>query len=87
MRGTLSFIPPIMSPPASGDTILYGEKMPVDVYLSYTRSIALEVERAVKENPPRRPAEFWRIFSQKIDEGRWRMRNVSGTFWKAGRKS
>ena len=83
MRGSLSFTPPIM--PARGDSYRkpYGESLPVECYVSYTKSIALEVERAVRENPPRRPAEFWRMFDQELSTARWRMKNVSGEFWKA----
>ena len=83
MRGSVLLYPPIMAPPASGDRKEYGEDMPVELYVSYTKSIALEVEKAVRDRPPRRPAEFWRMFEQEINKARWRMRNVSGTFWKA----
>ena len=62
---------------------MYGEDYPVELYISYTKSVALEVERMVRDNPPRRPAEFWRIFDQEINVARWRMRNVSGTFWRS----
>ena len=51
---------------------------PVDVYLSYAKSIGLAIERRVMSNPPRRPAEFWRICEAEIDVARWRMRNVTG---------
>ena len=54
-----------------------------DVYLSYAKSIGLAIERRVMSNPPRRPAEFWRICTEEIDVARWRMRNVSGEIRKA----
>ncbi len=52
----------------------------VEVYVSYAHSVALGVERRCRENPPTRPAEYWRIFEQEINEARWRMRRVSGAF-------
>ena len=57
---------------------------PVDVYLSYAKSIGLAIERRVMSNPPRRPADFWRICQAEIDVARWRMRNVTGQISKAG---
>ena len=50
----------------------------VDTYLSYAKSIGLAIERRVTDNPPRRPASFWRICEEEIDVARWRMRNCSG---------
>ena len=52
---------------------------PVDVYINYARSMFLEVERRVIENPPRRPAEFWRIVEQERDRARARLRLVQAT--------
>lgn len=49
---------------------------PVDVYINYARSMFLEVERQVIENPPRRPAEFWRLVDQARDRARARLRRV-----------
>ena len=56
---------------------------PVDCYISYARSIGLAIERAVIDNPPRRPAEFWRICDNEIKSARWRMRTVNGQIRKA----
>ena len=54
------------------------DSYPVDVYISYAKSIGLAIERRCMDNPPRRPADFWRICNQEIDIARWRMRRVSG---------
>ena len=54
----------------------------VDIYVSYAKSIGLAIERRVIDNPPRRPAEFWRMCTDEIDVARWRMRHVTGTFKK-----
>ena len=56
---------------------------PVEVYTSYARSIGLAIERRVRDEPPKRPAEFWRICAAEIDVARWRMRNVTGQIRKA----
>ena len=55
-------------------------KYPVDMYLNYLRSIALEVERRVINNPPSRPGHFFRIIDEEKDRAKIRMRRVSGTF-------
>ena len=60
-----------------------GDQFSADVYLSYAKSIGLAIERRVMSNPPRRPAEFWRICSDEIDVARWRMRHVTGQVRKA----
>ncbi len=52
---------------------------PIDVYISYARAMFLEVEKRVIANPPRRPAEFWRIVEQTRDESRIRLRMVQAT--------
>lgn len=57
---------------------------PVDVYVSYAKSIGLAIERRVIANPPRRPAEFWRICGDEIDNARWRMRKLSRQIRKVG---
>ena len=57
---------------------------PPDMYISYAKSIGLAIERRVMNNPPRRPAEFWRICADEIDAARWRMSNVSGQIRKLG---
>ena len=59
------------------------ESYPADLYISYAKSIGLAIERRVMDNPPRRPAEFWRVCQDELDAARWRMRNVTGTIWKA----
>ena len=51
---------------------------PVEVYISYAKSIGLAIERRCRDNPPRRPANFWRICLEEVDVARWRMRNVTG---------
>ena len=56
----------------------------VDCYINYARSIALAVERRVMDNPPRRPAEFWRICDDELASARWRMRHVTGQIRKLG---
>ena len=60
------------------------DSYPVDCYISYARSIALGIERQVIDNPPRRPADFWRMCEKEIGVARWRMRNVSGQIRKLG---
>ena len=54
------------------------DSYPVDVYISYAKSIGLAIERRVMDSPPRRPAEFWRICGDEVDTARWRMRHVTG---------
>ena len=83
MRGTLSFTPPIMAEQKPERINHYAETYPVEMYIAYTQSIALEVEKLVRDNPPSRPAQYWRMYEGEINRARWRMRNVSGTFWKA----
>ena len=60
-----------------------GDQFPVDVYLNYAKSIGLAIERRVLEEPPRRPAEFWRICQSEVNVARWRMRHVTGQVRKA----
>ena len=60
------------------------DSYPVDMYLSYAKSIGLAIERRVMDNPPRRPAEFWRMCTDEIDVARWRMRKISGQIRQAG---
>lgn len=67
-----------MSPQGVRDNSRYGQQLSVDTYIAYAKSIALEIERRVIDNPPSRPAAFWRICADEIDVARWRMRNVSG---------
>ena len=57
---------------------------PVEVYANYAKSIGLAIERRVRDNPPRRPADFWRVCLSEIDVARWRMRNVTGQIRKVG---
>ena len=52
-----------------------------ETYLSYIKSIALEVERRVRNQTPASPVEFWRIFDEEIDRGFNRMKTTSGIFW------
>ena len=52
---------------------------PVDVYINYARSMFLEVERNVIENPPRRPAEFWRLVEDTQRRSAMRLRRVQAT--------
>ena len=52
---------------------------PVDVYINYARSMFLEVERNVIENPPRRPAEFWRLVEDIQQRSAMRLRRVQAT--------
>lgn len=49
---------------------------PVDTYINYARAMFLEVERRAIENPPRRPADFWRMVDQCRDASRARLRKV-----------
>ena len=57
---------------------------PVDVYINYARAMFLEVERRVKDNPPRRPADFWRMVDKCRDESRARLRKVQAVVLKSG---
>lgn len=52
-------------------------KYPVDVYINYARSIFLDVERQVLENPPARPAEFWRKVEDATNRAKQRLRKVA----------
>ena len=56
---------------------------PIEVYINYAKSIGVGIERRVISNPPRRPADFWRMCSHEIDVARWRMRHVTGEIRKA----
>ena len=60
------------------------DEYPLEVYVSYAKSIGLAIERRCRDNPPRRPAEFWRICLDEVDVARWRMRNVTGQIRKIG---
>ena len=55
----------------------------VDMYINYGRMIGLQIERAVVDSPPSRPADFWRMVDKEVDVARWRMRNVTGEIRKA----
>lgn len=57
---------------------------PEGMYLAYAKSIGLGIERRVMDNPPQRPAEFWRMCTAEIDTARWRMRTVNQTIRKIG---
>lgn len=52
----------------------------VDVYISYMRSICNAVEQRVKDCPPRRPQDFWRLVDKEKDNAKWRMRRISGEY-------
>ena len=51
---------------------------PIDMYINYARSMGLSIERAVVDNPPSRPADFWKLVETEVNVARWRMRNVTG---------
>lgn len=57
---------------------------PEGMYLAYAKSIGLGIERRVMDNPPKRPAEFWRMCTAEIDTARWRMRMVNQSIKKIG---
>lgn len=48
----------------------------VDVYINYARSVFLDVERRVIDNPPSRPASFWRLVDEATQRARWRMKRL-----------
>ena len=49
---------------------------PVDMYVTVARSLFLDVERRVLEQPPSRPAHFWRIVGDAVDHARRRVRLI-----------
>ena len=51
-------------------------KYSVDLYINVARSVFLDVERRVIENPPSRPAHFWRIVADATDRARTRVRMI-----------
>ena len=60
------------------------EDYSLDTYVAYAKSIGLAIERRCLDNPPKRPADFWRICRNEVDVARWRMRNCSGQIRKLG---
>ena len=55
-------------------------KYPADVYIAYIKSIAASVEKQVRDNPPRRPGDFWRLIDREKDRAKMRMRSLSGEY-------
>ena len=56
------------------------DKYCVETYVAYTSSIALEVERRVRDQPPRRPASFWRYWNEEIERAKLRFNRCTPLF-------
>ena len=59
---------------------------PIAMYLNYTQSLCLAIERRVNDEPPQRPNEYWQIVEDEVKSSRWRMRMISGGIRKLGSK-
>lgn len=58
---------------------------PAQVYISYTQSIALAVERQIMDNKPSRPLIYWKIWEEEILRAKIRFRQCSVPLLKAAR--
>ena len=62
----------------------FDKDYPVDMYIAYTKSICLAMERRLMDLKPTRPYVYWRWFREELELGAYRMSMISGEVKRLG---